>query len=368
MAEGAWPAHYNDGRVAAFHAATASLESDGLAIDAQDGARLALWPYREIRLLGGAAGEARLRLARVDSAERLTILSPDALAQLEPRCTKFHRSIAGRPEWRLIALWASAAVAALVILFWLGVPFLARHSSQFMSPRLEAELGNRAAETIIRLTTAGNKEGAPAECDAPAGLAALATLAAPLTQLLTLRNPPRIRVVNSPTINALALPGGQILLFKGLLDFAEGPNEIAGVLGHELGHLALDHPTTLMIERGAAAFVIGLIAGDVFGVSVMGGIAATTLDATYGREAEDAADHRGSELMAAAELDQRPMSDFFTRLVTKQLDGDIPIAFLRSHPPSEERAKLFRSVPAGGRSALDTAQWQTLRGICGEPG
>ena len=365
MAGDGWRAQYSDGRVAASHSVEAWLEPDGLAIGARDGTRRSRWRYDEIRLLDQMGGDNQLRLARVDSAERLTILSPGALAEIEPRCANLRRSITHGPAWRWIALWSGSAIAALVVLFWIVVPFLARHSSRFVSPRLEADLGDRVADVVIRFTTASKKEDAPAECDLPAGRQALDRLAAPLIGELTLRNPPRIRVVNSAIVNAIALPGSQILLFKGLIDFAEDPNEIAGVLAHEFGHLALDHPTTLMIERGAVAFVIGLVAGDVFGVSVVAGIGATVLSASYGRDAESAADRRGSQLMTAAGLDLAPVGNFFNRLAAKRLDGDIPLAFLRSHPPSDERAKLFRSNPTGSGHALDSVAWKALKEICG---
>lgn len=346
-------------------AATASLQPEGLAIEgATDGARYALWRDDDIRLVDGGNAEPQIRLARIDSAERLTILAADALPQLERRCLALHRSATRGLGWRLVAAWSAAAVAAALILFWIVIPFVARHVTPFISPPLEAELGNRVANAVIGITTATKPASDPAECDTQEGRAALERLVTPLTRQLTLRNPLRIRVVNSPILNAIALPGGQILLFKGLLDFTDDPNEVAGVVAHEVGHLALDHPTTLVIERGATAFLIGLIAGDVFGISVADGIGATVLDASYGREAESAADRRGSELMTGAGLDQAPVARFFTRMAATGKDRDLPIGFLRSHPASAERAKLFERKDGGG-SALDAAGWKALKEICG---
>lgn len=365
MPESGWLAQYSDGIVAASHLVTARLEPDGLAIGEREGERRALWPYDEIRLIDGPNAQGQIRLGRIDGAERLAVLSPGALEELEPRCPKIRRSVSSGPGWRLVALWSGAAVVGIIVLFLGIVPFLARHAGQFVSPRLEADLGNRLADTVIRLTAALKIDEAHAECNAPSGRAALAKLVAPLAAQLTVRNPPRVRVVNSPIINAIALPGSQILVFRGLLDFAEDPNEIAGVIAHELGHIVLDHPTTLVIERSAAAFVVGLLAGDIFGVSVVAGISATILDANYGREAETEADLRGAALMKGAEFDLGPVAEFFTRLSAKRAGGDIPIAFLRSHPPSDERAKLFQSIPSGGRRAVDDADWKALKEICG---
>jgi Zn-dependent protease with chaperone function len=365
MPESGWLAQYSDGIVAASHRVRARLEPDGLIIEEREGERRALWPYNEIRLIDGPDAQGQIRIGRVDSAERLAVSSPGALEQLEPCCRKMRRSISSGPGWRLVAFWSGAAILGIIVLFLGIVPFLARHAGQFVSPRLEADLGNRLADTIIRLTAAPEIDAAHAECEAPLGRAALAKLVAPLAAQVTVRNPPRVRVVNSPIINAIALPGGQILVFKGLLDFAEDPNEIAGIIAHELGHIVLDHPTTLVIERSAVGFVVGLLAGDIFGVSVVAGVSATILDASYGREAETEADLRGAMLMKGAEFDLRPVAEFFTRLSAKRADGDIPIAFLRSHPPSDERARLFQSVPSGGRRAVGNADWNALKEICG---
>ena len=165
-------------------------------------------------------------------------------------------------------------------------------------------------------------------------------------------------------INALALPGGQILLFRGLLDFAEGPNEVAGVLAHELGHLKLDHPLTLVIRDSGTAFVVGLVLGDVFGGTMVAVAGTGILDTAFSRDAESAADKEAVALMTGAGFDVQPFGAFFERMTAKELDGDLPIAFLRTHPPGDQRAKLIEAAPAGGGPALTAAAWADLKAIC----
>jgi beta-barrel assembly-enhancing protease len=188
-------------------------------------------------------------------------------------------------------------------------------------------------------------------------------LVAPLASQLLLRNKLRVRVINSDVLNAIALPGDEILVFKGLIDFAQGPNEVAGVLGHEMGHLQLDHPMRLVIRESGTAFLIGLVMGDIFGGSAIS-IAGTGLLVTaFGRDAESAADAEAVTLMSKAGLDVAPFGGFFERLQAKG-DGDIPIPFLRTHPPSDQRAKLIEAAPPGGAQALTPAEWQNLKAIC----
>jgi len=358
-----WAARYSDGYTAASRAATAQLDETGLTILDENGPPRAKWQLDEIRLIQEPAARGEIRLGRAESNERLTLLDRAALPMLRQHCPDLRRGVYRGIGWQRVVLWSGAALAGLAFLFLVGVPFLARHASQWMSPRLEADLGKRVAAALIGFT-AQPKPGEKRECTAPAGRAALDRLAAPLIAQLHVRNAPRLRVVNSPIINAVALPGGQILIFRGLLDFAQDPNEIAGVIAHELGHVALDHPTTVMVERGATAFLIGLVVGDVFGASAIGAISTAALSASYSREAESAADAEAVTLMEKAGYDLAPFAAFFTRLQEKQGDGELPIGFLHSHPPSDERAHLIAAAPPGGREALGARDWQALKSIC----
>ena len=69
-------------------------------------------------------------------------------------------------------------------------------------------------------------------------------------------------------------------------------------------------------------------------------------------------------LMTGAGFDVQPFGAFFERMTAKELDGDIPVAFLRTHPPGDQRAKLIEAAPAGGGPALTAAAWADLKAIC----
>lgn len=66
----------------------------------------------------------------------------------------------------------------------------------------------------------------------------------------------RILVVDRPLINALSLPGGTILLYRGLLDHIRTPAQLAGVLAHEFAHLEAQHPTRILVERTVETTVL----------------------------------------------------------------------------------------------------------------
>jgi predicted Zn-dependent protease len=264
-----------------------------------------------------------------------------------------------------MAIAGCLAIGAVLFLYFIAVPLIAMQAKHWVSPTMEAALGQQTADTIIQLLTHPSQPGKSdkAECQNPRGLAAMARLVSPLVSQVNLKNPPQIRVVNAPLINAVALPGGQVLVFRGMIDFASGPNEVAGVLAHEFGHIELGHPIVMMIDRGSKSFLIGLLFGDVLGGSAAAGIAQAALDAKYSRDMERAADVRGIELLVGAGLDAGPFGTFFLRLATKQQNNAM-MPFFESHPPSEERAKLIEMAPVTGRVALDADDWKALKSIC----
>ena len=358
----AWPGRYSDGRTAAFSRVEARIGADGLSIAGEDGVPRETWPCDEVRLVDGPDESGAIRLGRRGSDARLSIADGDGLRALELHCPALHKSIGDETSWRLIAIWSGAALAALAFLILGVIPYLADHASQWVSPRLEAQLGDQLADVLIRLTVAADDKD-HAECTNAKGRAALDELVAPLAGELSLPNKLRVRVINSKILNAIALPGDQILVFKGLIDFAQGPNEVAGVLAHEMGHLQLEHPMRLVIRESGTAFLVGLVMGDIFGGSAISFGGTALLVTAFGRDAESAADAEAVTLMSKAGLEIAPFGAFFERLNAKG-DGDIPIPFLRTHPPSDQRAKLIEAAPAGGAQALTPAAWQDLKAIC----
>jgi beta-barrel assembly-enhancing protease len=385
-----WEGHYNDGHTAAAHAARVAPIASNLLIQGAGGRTLASWPASEVRLIDGGHPKGQLRLVRAGHSDRLTITAPAALAALaalERLCPALRKGAYGGPSWRAVAIWATAALASFAFVFFALLPLLARQAADWVSPALEAQLGARTAEAVISIaiqlddlkskvkpSSASKPGSAPKpgsaqtnkspECRAPQGVEALERLADPIKIQLRVPSPVRIRVVNSSILNAVALPGGQILIFRGLIEFVRTPNELAGVLAHEMAHIELHHPTEVVIERSASAFLIGLVFGDVFGGSAMAGMGQAMVSARYSQDAERAADARGIMLMEAAGLNPGPFAQFFKRLLEKEGAYAGVATFLASHPATEERAKLAAEAPSVGRTALADRDWKAIKAIC----
>jgi predicted Zn-dependent protease len=176
------------------------------------------------------------------------------------------------------------------------------------------------------------------------------------------QKPRRVLVVRQRDVNAIALPGGTVMVFSGLLKDARDPGELAGVLAHEFTHLRLRHPVAAMIRATGVGVAVTLITGDSSGVVATA--AAVGLAGAYSREDEAAADTGGVALLRAAGLDARGMASFFRRL-GEEKPGMVPV-WLSTHPDSLARAEAVEALDGPAATPpLTGEQWQALKGICG---
>ena len=178
--------------------------------------------------------------------------------------------------------------------------------------------------------------------------------------------PLTVRVVNSSIINAFTLPGGHILLFDGLLKFADSPEEVAGVLAHEIGHAQRRHPMEVFVKNVGSATLIGFLLGDITGGSVIAAAVQFTATAAYTREAEREADADAVALLNGAGIDGSGLIDFFERL--RAMEDNLPdiLALINTHPASGDRSDFVRDNTTANGLALLAPQWQALKDICGK--
>ena len=171
------------------------------------------------------------------------------------------------------------------------------------------------------------------------------------------------QVVDRRDINAFALPGGPIFVNRGMLDAAGSEGEVAGVIAHELAHIALRHGTA-QATRGQK-FQIGALAGQIVG-SMIGGktgaaiahgsnIGLGTYFLKYSREFEREADLLGAQIMARAGYDPRDMADMFRTIARRSGNGGPE--WLSDHPSPANRyeaihreAALLRVADTSARS------------------
>ena len=170
-------------------------------------------------------------------------------------------------------------------------------------------------------------------------------------------------VVNSREVNAFALPGGFIYVNRGLIERAQDLDELAGALGHEIGHVVRRHSVQQMEKRNGANLAVGLgctltriCNSDVARAAIQVGGAA--LFARYSRTDEAEADSEAVLNVTAAGLDPHGIPTLFRRLIEERRTAPLRIAaFFASHPLEEDRiVATEREI-----SALDPRELEGLR-------
>jgi len=177
--------------------------------------------------------------------------------------------------------------------------------------------------------------------------------------------------VNMKEINAFALPGGPMYINRGMIEKAHNEGEVAGVMAHELSHVALRHGTAQQTK--ATPYAIGQIAGQIAGAIIGGRTGSVIAQGSqfgigtyfmkFSREYEKQADILGSHIMAAAGYDPRDMANVF-RTIEKESGPGGP-QWMSDHPNPGNRydyinkeAQMLRVSNA----RRDTAEFQTVQG------
>lgn len=152
-------------------------------------------------------------------------------------------------------------------------------------------------------------------------------------------------VADRPEVNAFAAPGGVVVVFSGLINSASSPEEIAGVLAHEVAHAELRHSLRGIVKSLGLRALVSLIVGDV-SAGTFSGAATRLTELRFSRDMENEADKDGLKRLVAANIDPNGMILFFEKLSKKQ-DSPLPLDFISTHPAPAERLENLRREVAG---------------------
>jgi len=153
----------------------------------------------------------------------------------------------------------------------------------------------------------------------------------------------RFKIVNASDINAFALPGGPMYVNRGMIEAAKNEGEMAGVMAHEISHVALRHGTAQATKQSNPLNqILGI--GAILGGAILGGQGGAQLGAMfaagyflkYSREYERQADILGARILANAGYDPRDLANMF-KTINEQSQGGRAPEWLSSHPNPENR-------------------------------
>ncbi len=360
-----WDGAYLDGRTAARRRVRIRIMRLGLQIDGESGESL-WWPYEEIRQTQGFYSGEQVRLERGgDFSEVLLIGNTSFLTHLHrmiPEAAgRFHNPASRMTRARIIVLAAAGSLTVVALLYLWGIPSLAAIVASRVPVTWEEHLGNSVVQIL-----------APEElrCKDPRHTRVINDLVKML--ITSQKDSPykfRVFVLNSPMINAFAAPGGTIIVMRGLLEQTKNPEELAGVLAHEMQHIIRRHTTRLLIQQASIGLLLGAMTGNTDKATSYGLETARAFGLMrYSRGIEEEADIEGMQMLLDAGIDPEGMVTFFGTLKEKGAKLPSFLKYLSTHPSADDRIERLRSLAARNRRdwvpLLKGYDWSDIKKIC----
>jgi predicted Zn-dependent protease len=149
---------------------------------------------------------------------------------------------------------------------------------------------------------------------------------------------PEILVVDSPTVNAAAFPGGLLVIFSGLIKYTDNAEELASIMAHELGHVVHRDSMHLLERNFTLSFLLNLAAGGR-SPQIGGEIVRNLLNSSYSREQEERADGFAFTLLTKAGINPLHMAHMFEKFEKMSGSQSGLLKYFNTHPPLDSRRK-----------------------------
>lgn len=368
-------ARYQDGLVAEIRQVLCviDLAADPVALvilDATSREVLDRWPALDGYLLHTRMMELRIANRQKPPGARLAvtgIADMRSVLNLLPSLAT-HQRADGWAQLRTLVL-GTAALAAVIVAYLFGIPLLAGRLATIVPPAWEIRIGDAAAAQIESKMTGGkgyvacdpNPDSVPNRAIARFVAATFDGLNSPFS--------PNVTVVRSEIPNAFALPGGRAYFLSALLQASRSPDEFAGVLAHELGHVYYRHGMQTLIAGSTTGLLVGFVLGDMTGLSVAGAIGSSLIDNRFSRQDEAQADRFAGETAKRLGFSPRGLVDLLERVASDD-EFSRALALFSNHPLTDQRRAALEAMEggvAGSKPAFTDAEWQAIRDMCPPP-
>ncbi len=308
------------------------------------------WPLDQVQLNLGGHNDTRLFLTR--AAEPKAAISTGDLSLLD------HPAFQHSRLREQIARTRRRSKALPIGLFGCGVLLLLILAGLLLALALRARLTSALADKVPvewekNYGESAYKDLALRETILTANATYNAQVRAITNALLPALGPTRLtfqfHIIKNTNINAFAVPGGQVFVFSGLLDSARRPEELAGVLAHEIAHVTRRHSLRNIISSAGLWVTISTFLGDAEGLmAILTDGSQFLMNQKFSRDFEREADDTGWDYLSAANVDPRGMIDFFETIRREQersTAGHLAnqLDFLVTHPATDERMKHLRA-------------------------
>ena len=296
-----------DGQSAASHDVKVEVRTDGLVITDIAG-QSRRWAFPGLEAASPVRPGENLRLKHTsEPGARLSL--PPGLAADQVLESASH--VAGGFNPARALKFAAMVVAGLALFFAAGYAML-NIAPQKVAAMMPAEWRDKLADNTEKIFIKDAKQ-----CNNTSGKLALAAIAGRVAASSGDIPDFSVRVFDMPFVNAFALPGGRIVLTGKLIRRADSPEEVAGVIAHEIGHTAHLHPEASLIRNIGMQLLISLATGGSGG-DTLGNVAGLLTILQYSRDAERQADDFAVRVLTDGAIDPKGLRHFFEKLNKKE--------------------------------------------------
>ena len=171
----------------------------------------------------------------------------------------------------------------------------------------------------------------------------------------------KIRVIDNPAVNAFAIPGGNIFIFSGLIEFIETPEELAAILAHEIGHVENRHVVKKLAKELGLNILFTIITGN--DNIILKEISKTATSTIFDRKQEREADKYAMELLVNSNINPKVIASFFLKISREKGSIDEKLEFLMTHPHNNSRIKasLEYKIPDDFEEKSIGIEWEKVK-------
>jgi beta-barrel assembly-enhancing protease len=351
-------ARYADGRAAITFDAECQLDAD--AVTARVGEAAHIWRYDEMARTDDGNGRIVFK-RRPDTGERL-MFEDEAKEALKQAAPKLFTPSAHGVERPRVVIGVVATAWSLAAAFLIGVPLAAAPLADLMPSAYRTQVADISWSQVGAFTNYCD------DSDEAARVLNDMTYRMMEASNVARRDEIWITIVDAPFPNAFALPDDSIVVTDDLIALAEHPDELTGVLAHEIAHIEHNHVMTNIIRQIGAGMFFDIVFGGAGAGQAIAIASVNLAGLRYSRGDEEDADATGLDYLDAAGIDSGGLARLFERfeeVAQEEGAGDIP-TLLSSHPASAARAQAARIRSRTGlQPSLTDAEWRIVRQACG---
>lgn len=174
----------------------------------------------------------------------------------------------------------------------------------------------------------------------------------------------KVHVLKNDEINAFALPDGHLIVYSALIENAENPEELSGVIGHEIAHIELNQVMKKLVKEIGLSVLISMTTGNG-GPEVIKETAKMLSSSAFDRKMEKEADMKSVEYLVEAKINPEPFADFLYTLAEKEDPSLKYLSWISTHPDSKERAEYIieyaSSKKTKFKSVISLGTWQKVQ-------